>query len=67
MDPDVCLALMRERIQVGLALSEAGLAGEAHEALVEAAEHARDLDEWLSRGGFPPKAWGPVVLARSGT
>jgi hypothetical protein len=21
-------------------------------------ERARDLDEWMSRGGFPPKAWG---------
>ncbi len=27
-----------------------------------AAEHFEALDEWISRGGFPPAAWAPKAL-----
>lgn len=57
MDPNECLRLIREAITEGdEALSE-GSDGLASAAYVRAAEHTRDLDEWLSKGGFLPAAW----------
>lgn len=47
MDPDATLAEAREAIQAW----EFGVAADAFVA----------LDEWLSSGGFPPKAWRPQV------
>jgi hypothetical protein len=55
MDPDVTLATMREAI-VTYTQSEAGTP--AHDLAGDrAVEAAMALDVWLSKGGFPPRAW----------
>jgi hypothetical protein len=52
MDPDACLREIRDIVQ---------LAGAAEldweEAFERLAERVGGLDDWLSRGGFPPAAW----------
>ena len=54
MDPNVALDEMRE------ALKTAGTTADNGE-WIEAAERAMDraaaLDDWLSKGGFPPQDW----------
>ena len=55
MDPDANLARQRELAE--LILSEVGHAEYRAELGTELAELAQALDEWLSRRGFPPKAW----------
>lgn len=58
MDPDTCLAEIRAANQRGDAASNNETAAAAYET---AANLFRDLDEWLSKGGFPPAAWGRAV------
>ena len=48
MDPDVCLAEIRELTK------KSDLSDDQIEDLVT---RVRALDEWISRGGFLPKAW----------
>ena len=51
MDPDEALRKMRQALK----WYEDGMEDDmAEEQLVVA---ARDLDEWLSKGGFLPEAW----------
>lgn len=50
MDPDSVLAELR----MAIALGDARVAMRA----------AADLDEWLSKGGWPPKAWLPPDMVR---
>lgn len=64
MDPDEALRRIRENIARVNALwdkaDEKGLSvstGEITFILLDLSEHAEALDMWLSRGGFPPKAW----------
>jgi hypothetical protein len=53
MDPDVCLARIRELTTcAALALGDARM-----EFLEDLAEQAQALDEWLTKGGFLPQAW----------
>lgn len=54
MDPDVTLRRARAAIRRG---NHAPTRKEAVECYREAAEHFEVLDEWLSRGGFPPHSW----------
>ena len=57
MDPDVTLALLRKAVAEFDAMSwetdNDARAMAAHDAV----EHARALDEWLSKGGYLPKDW----------
>ena len=51
MDPNATLARIRRLI-------DPAIIDEAHHAdLVEITEAIRDLDEWLTGGGFLPTAW----------
>lgn len=50
MDPNETLRIIRA--QVGMILDEND--GNSPEALAEA---VRNLDEWMSKGGFSPDAW----------
>jgi hypothetical protein len=54
MDPNETLRLLRLTISQALVDEDPGVQT-AH--LGEIAEYFRALDEWLSRGGFAPKAW----------
>lgn len=56
MDPNETLRLYRAAAARGRALAD-GEAIAACEAFLEADEHMRNLDEWLTRGGFKPEAW----------
>ena len=47
MDPTACLTDIRELLDLR------GQPG----ALSEMADHVADLDEWMSKGGFPPAQW----------
>lgn len=56
MDPDEALRQLREAI--------ATLNQDDHRreiAAEQVVDHFQALDEWLSRGGFLPKAWGAAV------
>lgn len=63
MDPDVVLARIREGAK---AVDDPELQGnDEWEAMADALGEFEALDEWLSKGGFPPKAWAqhrPVEL-----
>lgn len=50
MDPTAALASLRELI----AYVDANPVSEEHQQL---ADHLRELDDWLSRGGFLPHDW----------
>lgn len=51
MDPNETLRLLRERL-------DRFAAGNAtHDDYEAIADYAMALDEWLSRGGFPPAPW----------
>lgn len=61
MDPDEALELVLETARFILG----GHAGDTFdECAEELAQQILDLDEWLRRGGFPPKAWRPAVSER---
>lgn len=49
MDPDTCLAEIRELVAQSLTEDDD----------TRLAEHVQALDEWLSRGGFLPAPWRP--------
>jgi hypothetical protein len=49
VDPDALIAELRALL--GLP------AREQRRRVAELVGHLRDLDEWLSRGGYPPRAW----------
>lgn len=55
MDPDVTLAEIR-----GLVVSYNGKTGLTGWQITELVEKFEALDEWISRGGFLPEAWGGV-------
>jgi hypothetical protein len=58
MDPNAALANLRDTyapLRNMLAATNGNLA-EAAEDMLNAIEA---LDEWLSKGGFPPAAWSP--------
>lgn len=57
MDPDACLAEIRE-------IADRFTTGDPSKAPEEALDHAvrlaelvQALDEWITRGGFPPSSW----------
>lgn len=55
MDPDVCLAELKESLAV---LREKGLDPNRRAAAEERAlERVEALDGWLSKGGYWPEAW----------
>lgn len=50
MDPNETLRIIRQELE--------SAESDAHEVDVDRlVEHVRALDEWLSSGGFLPKAW----------
>lgn len=52
MDPNATLNLIRDALTAANRFEELAL-----EAYQEALEHLEALDEWLSKGGFPPTGW----------
>jgi hypothetical protein len=56
MDPDETLRRIREQIQNVPSADEQpeAVLDYAYDALVE---HFQALDEWLSKGGYVPRAW----------
>lgn len=52
MDPDATLKLIRERVRAILNSN-----GKASDEAYFLAEDVLTLDNWLSTGGFKPKAW----------
>jgi hypothetical protein len=76
MDPNKALEELRAHVAAGLEYAEN--VQRAEEGMTEAEEELsstvvvlatriRDLDEWLSRGGFPPEAWreGPDAFGEA--
>lgn len=59
MDPDANLARQLELAKQIVYECERGIVRD--EYAVELAYGFLDLHEWLSRGGFKPKAWGSAV------
>lgn len=60
MDPNETLRLMREALESASAFEQMETPmrdAMRLEALGEAAACAESLDEWLSKGGFMPRAW----------
>lgn len=57
MDPDAALARFRMAVRCWQEAVVACAADDEYAALVEAVDAARDLDRWLSNGGFPPASW----------
>jgi hypothetical protein len=55
MDPDECLAEIRR--QCAIMANEPGFTGRMLNAASALQELAVAMDEWLVKGGFPPKAW----------
>ena len=59
MDPDETLRLIR-RIGADLRNDKFDSNDEEHNAFSLLLEYIEDLDEWLTKGGYPPQAWRPV-------
>ena len=57
MDPDNCLAHIRELISQYKIDEKNMQDGEKIYELEEMMAHFEDLDEWLTKGGFKPKSW----------
>lgn len=56
MDPDQTLVILREAIR-NYERAPSGSAMELSFA-IDALKAAEELDEWLTKGGFLPRAWG---------
>lgn len=56
MDPDLALHLIRNSIRNGDNHANPFRAADHYE---EAARRFKDLDEWITKGGFLPKEWAP--------
>jgi hypothetical protein len=57
MDPDTALANAREAAKVAAEAANGDSNDAEIDALREALEAYQALDEWLTKGGFRPKAW----------
>lgn len=55
MDPDACLAAIRETTADMHYSLDHGTIDEA--SATQLVEHFEALDGWLSKGGFPPEPW----------
>lgn len=55
MDPNEALRKIREFGRI--VRDEDASDAQRYDAATDLAEHVQALDEWLSRGGFPPEAW----------
>lgn len=55
MDPNETLKMIRELAEFAANPNRSALASKA--SLWEAVELFKELDEWLSKGGFLPDAW----------
>jgi hypothetical protein len=67
MDPDTCLARIREIVGLSIGADVApDDPDEVSRLLDELSEHMSSLDDWLSHGGFLPKDWDDrrIVNAR---
>ena len=57
MDPDVALVDLRDAIKEAREYAEEGRIPGAMNGWREVGERFDALDEWLSKGGFPPADW----------
>lgn len=60
MDPDECLRLLREAIARFHTIDAMGDSHLANVQAGRAVELIEALDQWCTRGGFPPAAWRPA-------
>jgi hypothetical protein len=67
MDPDAALEILRSAIRAWQEAVVAGSADAVHDAAADAITAAKDLDYWLSRGGYLPAAWSPPPPGPSDT
>src|SRR2546423_155552 len=60
MDPNTTL----ENMRAAVASLNSRLGGDPDyvDDLIDIAEHAQVLDDWISRGGFLPTAWSPTAV-----
>lgn len=68
MDPDAALQAARDALARIDALDAAEgdlitYIEDVNDAVGDALEHYRALDEWITKGGFLPKAWADTVGA----
>jgi len=61
VDPDVTLAELREHVKVMNDEATSPALRATHGEWLQ--ERFEQLDEWLSRGGFPPSAWNKPPLS----
>lgn len=61
MDPNTTLKMLREAIKGFFDAAENGSADDEYDCAVTVAGMAEALDEWLTKGGFLPDAWGPAT------
>lgn len=58
MDPNTALANLRDAIGQATALADGDpVEYTAEQILADMTEAAQALDEWLTKGGFPPADW----------
>lgn len=66
MDPDVTLDALRTGVTKARAALDEGDDSEAWQALLEmVVDAAAALDAWLTKGGFPPRAWSHPTFRRN--
>lgn len=66
MDPNAALAAIRDGLAAIDAIRDGSADPDANtyaNAAADIVEHTRALDEWLSKGGFPPNAWTETPVA----
>ena len=61
MDPNTTLKMLREAIQGFFDACDGDSADDEYDCAVTVAGMAEALDEWLTKGGFLPDAWGPAT------
>ena len=57
MDPDAALALIRTGVALFNSRQDRGDEAAAADAAVEIMEAIEGLDNWITNGGFLPRAW----------
>lgn len=57
MDPNETLRRIRALVVTAIEASDQGVPPDANDS-IELAEYVENLDEWLAKGGAPPREWG---------
>jgi hypothetical protein len=62
IDPNQALAELRTLVYIASTIVDGGEVGDWHACMSALIETFEGLDEWLSKGGFPPDSWKPQPL-----